>query len=254
VSWGGLNPALTAWREGINLRFPSRGTGSDGGYADAAHGSTSQHQPDADGTVDAFDNDVNYLGSGTPTGTALERRIAEALKLDFQADVHGRGLLWIHRQKIANAEIRFWTPRAYSGSNKHDQHIHFQSRQSKERDGRPWRFIRTDALLREISEGTMTDAVVTGFSTGARDILKAEATEGGLGYVGGGLPTWEGKPTGANFLNAFTHLFGMVQDLQAQVVALQATADEIKAAVIVPDPPESPIATATKAGRVKPGK
>lgn len=250
MSWGGLNPALTAWREGINLRFPSRGTGSDGGYADAAHGSTSQHQPDADGTVDAFDCDVNYLGSGTPTGTALERRIATALKLDFQADQYGRGLLWIHRRQIANAEIRFWTPRDYTGDNPHDQHIHFQSRQSKERDGRPWRFIRTDALLRGISEGTMTDATVTGFSAGARDVLKAEATEGGLGYVGGGLPTWQGKPTGANFLNAFTHLFGMVQELQTQILTLQTTADEIKAAVIVPDPPPPAAAAAAKTGKV----
>src|ERR1044072_6600427 len=103
MSWGGLNNALTAWRDGINLRFPSRGRGADGGYAGAVHGSISQQQPDTDGTVDAFDGDVNLLGSAVETGTPLERRLVETLKLDFEADP--RSQLWIHQREIANADV-----------------------------------------------------------------------------------------------------------------------------------------------------
>jgi len=150
--WGGLNPALTAWREGINMRFPRRGRASDGGYADKLHGSTSEHQPDADGTVDAFDMDVNLLGSNEPTGTREEQALLTALKLDFEQDTHNRSLLWISNKIIANREIRDWARRKYGGKSPHTEHAHWQSRQSKERDGRPWQFVHTDALLARMEE------------------------------------------------------------------------------------------------------
>jgi hypothetical protein len=155
MSWGGLNPALTSWRTGILDRFPRRGRQSDGGYADKVHGSRSEHQPDLDGTVDAYDSDVNYLGSTVASGNAMERRICEALKADFENDPHGRGQLWIHQRKIANASIGDWRERPYTNGSPHDLHIHFQSRQSRERDGRPWPMPRTDALLRELEEDDM---------------------------------------------------------------------------------------------------
>lgn len=149
MTWGGLNPALTSWRNGLQARFPHRGTQSDGGYADKLHGSTSEHQADKDGTVDAFDCDVNFLGSSEETGTPTERRIAEAVKADFEDDE--RAQLWIHQREIANADVQDWLERDYHGPSPHDHHIHFQSRQSHERDGRPWAMPRTDALLRELN-------------------------------------------------------------------------------------------------------
>jgi hypothetical protein len=158
MTWGGLNPALTAWRDGILARFPRRGRQSDGGYADKAHGSRSEHQPDPDGTVDAFDEDVNYLGSNVPTGNALERRIGEALRADFENDPHGRPQLWISRGEIANADIGDWRVRDYELGNPHDHHTHRQSRQSREQDGRPWPMPRTDALLREMEDDMALDA------------------------------------------------------------------------------------------------
>lgn len=154
MSWGGLNPALTAWRNGINQRFPKRGTLSDGGYADKVHGSSSQHQPDADGTVDAFDQDVNLLGSSTPAGTETERALQEALKLDFEADP--RAQLWIHRREIANRDIDDWRERDYNGESPHIEHCHWQSRQARERDGSPWLYAHTDALLRRMNGDDMT--------------------------------------------------------------------------------------------------
>lgn len=150
TNWGGLNPALTSWREGINARYPNRGRASDGGYADKLHGSRSQHQSDEDGSVDAFDMDVNLFGSSNETGTARERQGVDALKLDFEAD--GRGHLWIHQREIAQHDAGPWTENYYGGDNPHDKHTHWESRQATERDGRPWSFRHTDALLRRFEE------------------------------------------------------------------------------------------------------
>jgi hypothetical protein len=159
ATWGGLNPALTAWRNGINRRLPGRDTRTDGARADKAHGSTSQHQEDADGTVDAFDQDINVLKSSVPTGTAQEDRIIEAMKRDFEQDPHERGQLWIEDRQIANKDVGDWRVRAYTGDSPHTEHIHWQSDQDREDIGAEWPMPHLDALLRELrGEEDMTPA------------------------------------------------------------------------------------------------
>lgn len=150
--WGSLNIALTAWRDAYRALFAKygihRGTESDGALADENHGSASQHQRDSDGTVDANDMDVNVLGSSNPTGTAAERRIIEAMKLDFENDPHDRPQLWISYREIANRDVGDWRERAYTGPSPHDHHVHWESRQSREDDGRAWPMPRTEAAIR----------------------------------------------------------------------------------------------------------
>jgi hypothetical protein len=163
MTWGGLNPALTAWRNAINTRFPGRDIRTDGGYADKVHGSTSQHQPDADGTVDAFDMDVNLQRSSTSIGTTEERRLIEAMKLDFERD--RRAYLWIHNREIANQDIGDWRERAYAGDSPHTEHVHWQSEQAYEKDGSAWSMPNTDALLRELN-GEDDDMLVKKGDTG----------------------------------------------------------------------------------------
>jgi hypothetical protein len=158
VSWGGLNPALTAWRAGINQRFPGRGVTSDGARADDKHGPLSEHQEDRDGTTDAFDQDVNLLGSRVPGGTANERALMRTLQRDFEQDEHRRGQLWIYRQTIASATIGDWREREYFGPNPHIEHCHWQSRQSREHIGQPWAFRHTDALLARMRGDLPVDA------------------------------------------------------------------------------------------------
>lgn len=154
MTWGGLNNALTAWRNAYNLRLPGRGTASDGARADALHGSKSQHQEDSDGTVDANDMDVNVRGSSNDTGTATELRIIEAMKLDFEQDPHERGQLWIHNGEIANKDRGDWAERDYQGtSNPHKHHVHWESDQEHEDDGRTWPMPNTDRVLRELGVG-----------------------------------------------------------------------------------------------------
>jgi hypothetical protein len=154
MSWGGLNNALTAWRNAYTLRLPGRGTASDGARADALHGSKSQHQEDSDGTVDANDMDVNVRGSSVETGTATELRIIEAMKLDFEQDPHERGQLWIHNGEIANKDRDDWAERDYSGTtNPHRKHVHWESDQAHEDNGRTWPMPNTDRVLRELGIG-----------------------------------------------------------------------------------------------------
>lgn len=150
--WGQLNIALTAWRNAYVALFAKygihRGTDSDGALADSNHSSTSQHQQDSDGTVDANDMDVNVLGSSNPTGTPAERRVIEAMKLDFENDPHGRSQLWISYREIANRDVGDWRERGYTGASAHDHHVHWESRQAREDDGRAWPMPRTEAALR----------------------------------------------------------------------------------------------------------
>jgi len=151
ANWGGLNPALNSWRNGINALLPGRSTASDGGYADDAHGGGSQHQTDADGEVDAFDQDVNVLASSTPSGTKDELRIIEALKADFQADA--RAHLWIHNRQIAQHDDRNWARDPYTGPSPHTEHVHWESHEQNENDGSPWNMNHTIAVLDDMGIG-----------------------------------------------------------------------------------------------------
>jgi hypothetical protein len=134
ITWY-LNRFLTTWRDAINKRLPTRSKTSDGTIGDATHKaeSFSEHNPDSDGSVDAYDMDVNVLGSKTPTGTAAELKIIEKLKADFQKLPEAQ--LWIHNRQIANRDIGNWKRRKYSGPSPHNEHVHWQSRSSMERVG-----------------------------------------------------------------------------------------------------------------------
>lgn len=128
-----LNRFLTSWRNAIGKKFPKRTKASDGTIGDARHQaeSFSEHNPDKDGSVDAWDMDVNLLGSSNPTGSAAELAAIEQLKKAFQRLPESQ--LWIHNRQIANRDIGNWARRPYRGVNPHDHHVHWQSRSSMEK-------------------------------------------------------------------------------------------------------------------------
>ena len=126
-----LNTFLTTFRAYVNKKYASRSKLSDGTIGDLTHSQTkSEHNMDADGSVDAWDLDVNLLGSSTPTGTSTE--IIEMTKVLAEFQRQPQAQLWIFRRQIANRDIDDWRVRPYSGPSPHDHHAHLQSRSSME--------------------------------------------------------------------------------------------------------------------------
>lgn len=126
-----LNKFLTTYREAVNQKYPRRTKLSDGTIGNQAHAVTaSEHNPDADGSVDAWDLDVNLFGSSTPTGTSTE--IIEMTKVLVEFQRQPQAQLWIFRRQIANRDIDNWRVRPYPGPSPHDHHAHLQSRSSME--------------------------------------------------------------------------------------------------------------------------
>lgn len=131
-----LNRALTNWRNAVNAAYPNRDKTSDGTIGDAAHqASTSDHNPDADGSVDAWDMDVD-LRSGR------DAQAIEELKQVFQK--HPAARYWIHNRQIAHRN-NGWKREYYSGANAHDKHVHWNSEPGYENSSLPW-VIKEDDL------------------------------------------------------------------------------------------------------------
>jgi hypothetical protein len=130
-----LNKALTNFREEVNRSFPNRDKGSDGTIGDKAHQATnSDHNPDKDGSVDAWDMDVEVNGRGKSYGSDVEK-----IKRTFEA--HEASHYWIHNDRIA-FRSEGWKPRSYAyagpNRNRHDKHVHFNTRPSHENSTKPW--------------------------------------------------------------------------------------------------------------------
>lgn len=232
MSWGGLNRALTAWRTAVMKRFPDKDTASDGARADAAHGSTSQHQADADSTVDAYDMDVNVLAGSPPaSGTRDERRLVETMKLDFEQDPHARGQLWIHQREIANRDRDNWREREYDGPNPHDKHVHWESRQSHEDDGREWPMPHTDALLRELNGDDVDPADRKAI---AKEVVEAQRLAlvdddngNGLGFQARRVPWAYPMPTTAN---PDRMMVGAITDMEERLSRIEAALGRLEQA------------------------
>lgn len=128
-----LNPALTRFRNAVNAAYPNRDKTSDGTIGDEAHqAGSSDHNPDTDGSVDAWDMDVN-LRTGNDAATL------EHLKRVFQA--HPASRYWIHNDQIARREYG-WRRDSYSyagpNRNRHTQHVHWNTRESYENSTAQW--------------------------------------------------------------------------------------------------------------------
>ncbi len=124
-----LNRALTNWRNAVNAAYPNRDKTSDGTVGDPAHQvRSSDHNPDSDGSVDAWDMDVD-LRSGH------DAQAIEELKQVFQK--HPAARYWIHNRQIAERKYG-WVRKPYSGPNPHDKHVHWNSEPTQENSNLPW--------------------------------------------------------------------------------------------------------------------
>lgn len=112
-----LAPSLDELRTEINNKYPKRDKSSDGWIGDTSHAARpSDHNPDwsAGGLVRAIDVDNNgAVGELTP------------LVKDVLAAAIGDPRVWyvIWNRKIYSRTYG-WKPRAYTGTNPHDHHVH----------------------------------------------------------------------------------------------------------------------------------
>lgn len=101
----------------VNARWPKRSKASDGWIGDTAHSARkSDHNPDADGIVRAYDF------THDPKNGPNSETLANALL----ASCDPRIKYVISNKKIAsgNAGPKPWAWRAYTGSNPHSKHVH----------------------------------------------------------------------------------------------------------------------------------
>lgn len=127
-----LNPALSRFRREVDAAYPNRDRASDGTLGDEYHQATnSDHNPDRDGSVDAWDMDVELNGPGEPYQPDVEW-------LKFVFECHESSWYWIHNSEIASRG-NGWIREPYAGPNTHKGHVHWNTRESHENSAEPWR-------------------------------------------------------------------------------------------------------------------
>jgi hypothetical protein len=145
MSWY-LAPSLAVLRAEINSRWPGRDKASDGSIGDAAHSaSTSDHNPNSRGSVNAIDVDEDGVDFGVIF--AAIKRHPSARYVIYERTLYHR--------------LRGWKPEAYSGSNPHDHHFHLSIDQTSaaEQDTRSWGLITTAGGIMLPSKGDKGEEV-----------------------------------------------------------------------------------------------
>jgi hypothetical protein len=142
-------PCLDEGRDQLNERFPKRDKASDGSIGNQAHAvSTSSHNPDRSGKPEwkdgdtknevrarDFDKDLNDAETGTTMEQVVQMWVSRCRS----------GEMWwvryiIYRERIWHKKDGFKT-RAYTGANKHNEHVHVNSdftQKADEAKGTDW--------------------------------------------------------------------------------------------------------------------
>lgn len=120
---------LLTLRNQVDALYPGRDKSSDGMIGDEKHQATrSEHNPDPDGVVRAFD--ITH----DPAHGLDARKLAEALL----ASRDPRIMYVISNAQIASATVNPWQWRPYNGINAHRHHMHLSVGKPLADDPRPW--------------------------------------------------------------------------------------------------------------------
>lgn len=126
-----LVKSLIKFRDQVNRLAPNRSKRSDGWIGDRKHSMRkSDHNPEPDGTVDAFD-----LTHDPKNGVTIQK-VADAIV----ASKDRRVSYLICNGKIVSGvgSAAPWRWRGYSGANKHTLHLHVSVRDGPQDDTTPW--------------------------------------------------------------------------------------------------------------------
>lgn len=137
-------PALEQLRDDVNEAFPNRDKASDGAVGDTSHAARkSDHNPDYDapgrsrGIVRAIDIDIS------PDG----RADADLRTMVLQAAIGDPRVWYVISNGIIYSRTSSWVPRAYTGSNPHDKHVHVSLNGANGVPGDPGNFDRSPWLV-----------------------------------------------------------------------------------------------------------
>lgn len=124
--------SLQTFREQVNKLAPKRSKASDGWVGDKAHSMRkSDHNPEPDGTVDAFD-----LTHDPKNGVDIQK-VCDALIASKDKRI---SYLICNGMIISGAGgTKPWVKRAYTGANKHTKHLHVSVKDAGQDDTTPWK-------------------------------------------------------------------------------------------------------------------
>lgn len=121
MAWRVAN-SLIVLRTQVNVLFPQRDTSSDGTIGDTAHAATkSEHNPDANGVVRAWDCDADL--SPTVKVQALVDALLKARDTRILYIIH-RGKMYRSYPKTG---VKPWEAAPYTGKNAHMEHMHISA-------------------------------------------------------------------------------------------------------------------------------
>lgn len=128
-----LSKSAIQLREQLDDAFPDRDRRSDSGvYSDAKHAARkSDHNPDAQGWVRAYDCDRDLHRGSKPD---LMPYLVDQIRILCKVKKETRISYIIFDGKICSS-ILGWKWRTYKGANKHDKHAHFSFKKTADNDG-----------------------------------------------------------------------------------------------------------------------
>ena len=127
-----LSKALIQLRTQVDDCFPDRDRRSDGTTGDPRHAvRKSDHNPDAQGWVRAWDCDADLHKGGKPD---VMSDLVDQIRLLCKSGVEKRISYIIYDSRIYSSILN-WKPRKYTKANKHTHHAHFSFKKEAGHDG-----------------------------------------------------------------------------------------------------------------------
>lgn len=127
-----LSKAAIQLREQFDDSFPDRDRRSDGWIGDTRHASRkSDHNPDEQGWVRAWDCDADLHEGGKP---AVMSDLVDQIRLLCKSRTEKRIAYIIYDGRICSSILN-WKWRKYTGANKHTKHAHFSFKKEADNDG-----------------------------------------------------------------------------------------------------------------------